>query len=446
MANRFQQIKNYFFPTPQDGNIVVQGANDWRAIKDTKKNLSGYITPVQLQRVRHDVQLWREAVQEAEQAWYPHRVRMQRMYMDTILNAHVQSCMVRRKNLTLLKEFKICNAEGVENEELTKLFKTKWFFEFIGHTLDSIFFGYSLISLGDVEGDKFPELGLIRRHNISPDRLNVTSYVYSISGAQFLDEPYLDWHVWVTTPTDLGISKVGYGLLYKVAMYEIICRNTLGFNADAAELYGMPLRVGKTSKTDEDERALFFNAMLQMGNAGAILMDEMDTLELVESKGNGQGFKIYESLEQRCEKKISKLILGHADAMDSTPGKLGGGQGEESPAHQALEAIQTVDCRFVEHVVNTLLIPKMRTIGFGIGDEVHFEFKNDSEREEMRVREDASNTITADIALTMKQAGLVMDAAYFEERTGIPTTVAETPDQPSAFATKTKNRLNELYR
>lgn len=442
------KVKNYWFPTPENGNNALSAyGNDWRSIKDVKKNLSAYITPVQLQRMRHDIQLWREAIQEAEQAWYPHRVRMQRMFLDTKLNAHVHACMSRRKNLVLLKEFKICNVEGIENEDLTKIFKKKWFFDFCDYAMDAKFFGYSLISLGDVDSDEFKEINEIRRHNISPDRMNVTSYVYSLSGAQFTEEPYKEWHVWVPTNSNIGISKCGYGLLYEVAQYEIICRNVLGFNGDAAELYGMPLRVGKTSKTNEDDRRQFELALSQMGSAGYILMDTMDELELIESKGDGQGFKIYADLETRCEKKISKILLGHSDAMDSIPGKLGSGQGnEESPVQQALRDIQTVDCRFIEHIINSELIPRMRQMGFNIPEDLHYEFKNDAERNEIREKEDRSNTVTAAIAYTMFQAGLKMDAAYFEERTGIPTSEAPPAIPKTSFGDKIQNKLDKLYR
>jgi hypothetical protein len=349
--------------------------------------------------------------------------------------------MTRRKNLTLLKDFKLCNDAGEENELVTKMFKKSWFNLYCSYVLDAQFFGYSLISLGDLVNDEFPKLTTIRRFNVSPDRLNVTSYVYALSGAQFMDDPYRLWNVYVPTSTEVGISLCGYGLLYKAAMYEIICRNTLGFNMDAAELYGMPIRKGTTSKTNEDERALFEKALAQMGSAGYILMDTMDELELVESSGSGQGFKIYESLETRCEKKISKILLGHADALDSTAGKLGGGQGEDSPVSQALENIQTVDSRFLENNINTELLPRLREMGILIPDDLHFEIKNDQEREELRRREDTSNKLTADIAQVMKNAGLQMDAAYFEERTGIPTEKA-APDN----LTKVQNRLRELYR
>jgi hypothetical protein len=449
ISQRLNQIKNYIFPTPD--NPIAGKVGDWRNIKNPERNLRSYITPVQLQRIRTDVQLWREAVAEAEQAWYPHRVRMQRMYLDTVLNGHVSACMSRRKNLTLLKDFKLCNEVGEENEAATKLLKKSWFGLYCNYVLDAQFFGYSLISLGDLVNDAFPELTTIRRFNISPDRENVTSYVYSLSGAQFKEDPYRLWNVWVPTPTEVGISLVGYGLLYKAAMYEIICRNTLGFNTDAAELYGMPIRMGKTNKTNEDERGLFEAALSNMGSAGYILLDAMDDLELVESGVGGNGHKIYESLETRCEKKISKILLGHADALDSTSGKLGATQGEDSPVSQALTDIQSIDVRFLENNVNTELLPRLREMGIAIPEGLSFVIKNDEEREAMRRREDESNKITADIAQVMKNAGLQMAPEYFEERTGIPTqavpmAAAPAPPEVKGITNQIKNRLNELYR
>lgn len=457
MANLFQQVRNYLFPTP-DNPLFQKRVGDWRQYKNPERNLRSYITPVQLQRIRQDIQSWREGIGEAEQAWYPHRVRMQRMFIDTVLNGHVDACMQRRKNLTLLKDFRIVNAAGVENEQCTKLLRKRWFSQYCSYVLDAQFYGYTLISMGDIVNDEFPQLTTIRRFNVSPDRKNVTSYVYSLSGAQFEEEPYRLWNVYVPTPTEIGVSLCGYGLLYKVAMYEIICRNTLGFNTDAAELYGMPVRVGKTQKTNEDERAIFEQSLAQMGSAGYILMDMMDELELVETKSGGQGFKIYESLESRCEKKISKILLGHADALDSTPGKLGGGQGEESPVSQALEDIATIDHRFLCDNINTELLPRLREMGIAIPEDCYFEIKNDAEKVQIRMREDDSNKKTAEIAQTMKNAGLQMDPAYFEERTGIPTYKLEVPaplkpgaeqeeeEAPIKLSKKIKARLNELYR
>jgi hypothetical protein len=183
----------------------------------------------------------------------------------------------------------------------------------------------------------------------------------------------------------------------------------------------------------------------------------MDEIEFLESKTSGTSYKSYESLEQRCEQKVSKIILGHADAIDSTAGKLGGGQGEDSPVAQALEDKQTKDGRFIENIVNNELLPRLKKLGIvNVPDGFTFKFLNDGEAQEQRQSEDASNLITAQIAQTMKNAGLQMDAEYFAERTGIKAEAVE-PAPAVAVADKNnkedlrnnlqvKNRLIDLYK
>ena len=143
--------------------------------------------------------------------------------------------------------------------------------------------------------------------------------------------------------------------------------------------------------------------------------------------------------------------------MDSTPGKLGATQGDASPVSISLADIEAVDVRFLENNINKELLPRLREMGMSIPEELIFKFKNDNEREDARVKEDNSNLVTANIAQTMKNAGLQMDAEYFTERTGIPTTkIEETPpaesnlnageEENTGLTNQIKNRLNEIYR
>lgn len=428
---------------------IISYANPFSREEDVTKNLNRYIAPVQLQRIRQDMLSWRECITEAENAWYPHRVKMQRMFVDTILSGHTLACVQKRKDMTLLRDWHFKNESGLKNDKQKELLEKKWFAAFLEYALEARFYGYSLIKLDDLVNGEFPKLNIIRRWNVSPDRLVVSSLVYSLSGAPFLEEPYADWHIWVSTPSDTGVSDCGYGLLYNVAQYEILARNLLGQNADAVELYGQPVRVGKTSKSNGPERDTFEQALQAMGSSAYILMDAIDEIELLESKGTGQGYKIYPDLEQRLEKKISKLILGHADAIDSVPGKLGN-DGEESPASQALEDKQMSDGAFLEDVVNTILIPKLINLGFSIDATYKFCFGNNHELVEQRKNEDANNQMTATIAYTMSQAGLKMDAKYFEERTGIKTTEVVEPKalptpKDTNFSNRVKNKLEETY-
>lgn len=436
---------------------------------DPVRNLRNYPVPVQLHRYRQDIGSWREAISEAERPYYPFRVKMQRMYIDTVLDGHVYSLMERRKDLTMLREYRFVDQAGNEVEELTQAFqKQAWFSDFMAYALDALFFGYSLISLGDVVDGAMTSVGLVPRWFVSPDREMVGATTYSPSGAPFLEEPYSQWHVWVKTKSDHGNTPCGYGLFYQIARYEIYLRNTLGANADFVDLFAQPYRVGKTTKTTEAERAELEAAIQQMGSSGWAVIDPMDEISFLETSMAGTGYKSYESLEARCQKVVSKIILGHADAVDSTPGKLGGGQGggekdganmDGSPVSMALEDKKSRDGKWIETIINELLIPKINALpcDLKVPEGISFTFVNDHEDEQFRNREDQSNLVTAQIAQTMKNAGLQMDPKYFEDRTGIkaekieePAPVmpgaAGKPGQPGApKSDKVKNRLRELY-
>jgi hypothetical protein len=107
---------------------------------ELKKNLAGYIAPVQLQRIRQDVLTWRDVINENENVWFPHRVKAQRLYNDTINNLHVSACIDRRKNLTLLRKWKFIDGNGKVNKQVSDYFldttngqdqNREWFIYFI---------------------------------------------------------------------------------------------------------------------------------------------------------------------------------------------------------------------------------------------------------------------------------------------------------------------------
>lgn len=409
-----QDIKNYWFPTVNP----LTGGGDGNVREENPQHLDRYIAKVQLQRTRQDVQSWRDAITEAELAYYPHRVKMQRLFQDTTLNGHVYACMQKRKNLTLLKDYKLVNVKNEVDEYWSEKFKEQWCYDVMNYALDAIFYGYNLINFDGIENDSLTGVKIIKRHNISPDRFQVVSYVYALSGIQFMQEPYNDWVFYATTPSENGVSPCGYGLLYRCGIYEIFLRNLLGYNGDFVELFAQPFRYVKTTKTTELERGALEAMLRDMGSSGYGIFDPSDEIFFLESKKSNNGFNGYDNLEQRCEKKISKIILGHADAMDSISGKLG----NTDEAQEALEDIEVVDNRYVEHFMNAEVLPKLRKLGMSIPDDIKFKFSNDKEKEEARQKEDNNNKLTAELVLTLKNAGFEVDEQYIIERTGIPVT------------------------
>jgi len=412
---------------------------------DTPHHLSKSVLPIRLARIKQDTQSWRLAMEEAERPFNPFRVLQQQIYIDTILNPHVKGCIERRKDLTLLRDWQILNSKGEVKEEVAKILNKPWFNKFISHALDAQLFGYSLIELGDIKDNQFKELKVTKRWNVSPDRYVVSNMAYNLSGTPFRDEPWSDWHIYISTPNDIGTSDCGYGSLYEVALCEIYLRNLLGYNGDFIELFAQPIRVGKTNKTETAERQQFADALQDMGSAGWMLMDAIDdTIEFVESNNAGTSWKSYENFEIRLQKLISKIVLGHADAMDSVAGKLGASQGEESPTFQAMEDKQSKDGYIICDIINSELLPRLRKFGFAIPDDCMFEFKNDHE-----IHENNDRIIAQ--AVEIKKAGLQMDKDYFEEQTGIKLfdlpAVQSSPDViQSTPTTNIKDKLKNLYK
>lgn len=436
MANFLNRLINSISPEKEENE----------AMEDMHKV---YQVPYQLQRIRQDALSRREAIEEAERAYFPHRVRMQQMYLNTKENGHIFACIERRKDLTRLRKWEFVNANGEVNQKVTDIFchnvkgnsvVKEWFAKLVNYILDARFYGYSLVYLGDINNGDFDDLEVVKRWFVSPDREMLNSVLYDVNGAEFCeDENIKDWYLYVPTDNETGTSKCGYGLFYELSIYEIFARNLLGFNGDFVELFSQPFRVGKTNKTEESERAMFAETLRDMGSSGWALLDAQDdTIEFLESSLGGNGFQGYDNFEKRLEDKISQIILGHSDAVKSIAGKLGNSN-EDSPSQQALEDKQTQDGNFVSSIINGKLFEQMRNLGFDIPMDVKAVLKNDNEQMEMV-------DSMAKLAETLKKGGLQLDAEYFTKQTGIPVTSAPQPAPLQKLPTSIQNKLNEIYR
>lgn len=428
-------------------NIINRIAN--KIGFEPKKGNKAYTAPTTMSRIRQDAKTRLDAIAEAELPRYPYRVKLQRLYLNTGENGFVKACVERRKNLTLLRKWKFETPAGEADAKTLSYFfdidkkgnlvKKQWFNNFISYVLDAQYYGYTLIFLGDIENTEFKGTEVIKRWHVSPDRLVVSRYEYIAVGDKFTeDENLKDFHVYVDTPNHIGTSKCGYGLFYEVSVYENLLRNVLGLNADYCEVNIAPFRQIKTIKTEEAERNEIFQAAINMASNGVALTDPEDEI-IFHPTGSGTGYNAFDLFDKRLKAEVSQLILGHADAMSSIPGKLGN-DGGESPAQQALEDKQTIDGEFVTPIVNKLLFAKMRALGFPLPEGLTASLQNDNESVE-----NANNIIAQ--AKEMKSGGLQMDPAYFTAQTNIPV-VAIVPDVPAKgnnLSSKIENRLKEIY-
>lgn len=413
--------------------------------KSTKQTKQAHIVPVQLHRIRQDVTTRKEAINEAERAYNPFRVKLQQMYHNTAENAHVKACVERRKDLTMLRKWEFRNLDKSVNKQVTELFcdsiggqtmNKEWFNNFVDFTLDALFYGYTLVSIGDVINNQLKGVDVVKRWHVSPDRFEITSFAYMPNGISFIDGEYENSYIYVSTPSNLGATKCGLGLYWELSIYEIFARNLLGFNGDYIEVNIAPFRQMKTTKTNEAERAMAEGILRDMGTSGYAVTDMMDEIIFHNSGGSGTGYNAYDQFEKRLESAISKLVLGHENAISAKPSALGNG-GDQSPEQIALNDKQTKDGAFITSIVNNVLIPKLRAIGLMIPEGVTAIMLNDNEE-----MDNANNLV--DLAVKMKNAGLQIDGKYFTSKTNIPLTEIVAPMKQD-ISKGIQDKLNKLY-
>lgn len=380
-------------------------------------------------RSRQDISKWRDAIVEAD-GYYKFRVKMQGIFKDTILNGHVSACISKRKNLTLLREFAIVDKKGNVDERATAQLKAKWFSDLISYTLDAQLYGYSLINWTGINKGKIDGLQIINREFINPDLNILSNLPYNTNGVELNSKEIQNWSLYCTTNSENGISKCGYGLLYPVAQYEIFLRNLMGQNGDFVERFGTPLITATTSKIDELEMQELETKIANIGSTGYIIKDTLDVIEYLEYSQAGDGYMLYENLEKRCEQKISKILLGHADALDSTPGKLGSSEGSESPSQIALNEIKTVDSNYVEYYINDFLIDKLISLGFSFPVGGKFVFLNNEEKEKQKQSDIKTKTDISTFLKNMSDAGYMVDKDWIETEMGIKLDNSEPIQEP----------------
>ena len=276
------------------------------------------------------------------------------------------------------------------------------------------------------------DIKIIRRQFISPDRRNIAPFPRSLVGHSIDSDDIKDWSLYVDTPNPHGLSPCGYGLLYEAANYEILCRNLMLFNADYVEKYAMPLTIIDTMKTDDDERQYLEDMIRTLGSSGYIIKDPQDVVTIQSYDKVGDGYKSYADLELRLEKKISKLLLGHADALDAIPGMLGN-MGADTPIQRGLDEIETNDSRFVEFWVNDFLLEKLRNCGVRIPDDLVFKYLNNKEKIDEENKELDKLDKLSKILKTMNESGYIPEQKWVEEMAGFKVNVDVELD-----STKTK--------
>lgn len=320
---------------------------------------------------KQDVNSWRQAWQRAIFIQNPSRVELLRHYRDALIDLHLTGCILQRKLSVMQKVFRIIDSKtGVEDEARTRLFKKRWFRQFCNLVLDTPYFGHTLLQFGDVikdvEGLKFNEVILVPREHVKPEYSVIVKEQQGLadSGIDYTKPPLSDWCISVGERNDLG-------LLLKIVPQTISTRHMEAFWDQFGEIFGMPIRIGKTNSRNEGDRSRISQMLEKMGSAAWGLFPDGTDIEIKETS-RGDAFEVYDRRIERAENRISVAVLGQTMTIKDGSSKS---QGE---VHlDIFEKVIRADANMLTEVVNEDLFPLMNKHGFQMEG---FEFEFDESK------------------------------------------------------------------
>lgn len=374
-----------------------------------------------LHRTRQDIGTWRAAVLQAESLQYPNRVELYRLYKDVMNDAHLTGLINTRKYAILQSEYKVIDKADKEIEDKSELIHQKWFYDFIDHAMDSLFYGFSLVQFGALQNDVFSTVDLVPRQYVKQEFDIVVETPSAITGENFLDGKYKGWVIGVGNKRDLG-------LLAKAAPYVLWKKGAMQAWAEYTEIFGTPIRIGKTDVRDEVTRSNMEGFLKNMGVSAYGVFDTNDIIELVESNRT-DAFDVFDKMIERCNSELSKLILGQTGTTDEKAYA-----GSANVHERVLKMYGEQDEMFIENVINLQLLPLLNYHGLGFEG-----LRIESEEEDKFSYEEKAKI---DLEL-LKYYDI--DPKYIESEYGTPVTAKVQPVDNKGSVASVKNKLDEYY-
>lgn len=306
---------------------------------------------------KKDIAKWRQAWQAAIHFEQPNRCALYDIYTDALIDLHLTGCISQRKGKTLQKPFVLTGKNGKEDDRARAVFEREWFMDFLELALDSPYWGHSLIQFNDVVDAggvmSFAGVELVPRKHVVPEYGVITREAGDDwkTGVSYREGDIAAWCIEVGKPRDLG-------LLLKCAPQSLSKKNMLAYWDMFGEVFGMPLRIGKTISQDTKDIARIEKMLAEMGAASWGLFPEGTEIEIKETT-RGDAFNVYDKRIDRCNSEVSKGILGQTMTIDN------GSSLSQSETHlEVFENICRADATMIKYLVNDRLIPLMIRHGF----------------------------------------------------------------------------------
>lgn len=156
------------------------------------------------------------------------------------------------------------------------------------------------------------------------------------------------------------------GGLARLAVVSFMCKSyTLKDWIVFAEVFGMPIRIGKhdTSATDEQKAALL-RAVTNIGSDAAAIIPTSMVIEFEAAVAANGGDKLFQGLADWLDRQVSKGVLGQTSTADAQPGGLGSGTADN--ANEVRQDIRDDDAINLANTLQRDVIEPFVALNWGV--------------------------------------------------------------------------------
>lgn len=205
------------------------------------------------------------------------------------------------------------------------------------------------------------------------------------------------------------------GGIARVAAWAWMCKNfTLKDWMAFAEVYGMPLRLGKYQPgADSRDIAILKSAVANLGSDAAAVIPESMLIEFVETAKSGGGQELYLKLADWLDTQVSRGILGQSATTSGTPGRLGNDQAMA----EVREDIRDDDALQLAETINRDLVRPYIDLNFGPQDNYPQVVIKAVESEDL--------TLLADALAKLVPLGLKVEQSEIRDKFGLSEPAAD---------------------
>lgn len=302
-------------------------------------------------RQKQNITSWRNAINSAEN--YLNRYDLWNLFQEIDLDSYVQSVVDLRKSKVTGTPFITYLNDNVDDEQ-QKFFDSKWFYEFIDQSMDSIFEGFTLMQLiidaeSKIKIQKIPlkyvvpELAIFKKN---PNIFDVKDGIKYNENPNY--EPYM---------IEVFQNRKDLGLYTKIAPLFLWSKSAKVSWSEFVEVFGLPIKHIQTATKDPKELNKLSKMLQGMGRSLGLITNNNDQLNLIETT-NTDSYNTFNEFIKLCNNEIAQLVLGGSMITSD------GSSYSQSQVHdKQFTAITKNDIRNMEYTINDVLIPKLVKLG-----------------------------------------------------------------------------------